>query len=345
MKIIRKDHLFWPVQISAWLIAALVNFMAQQRLPMNPTIRYLNSIGLFAGGLIVTSVFRYYVKKYGPVAPPRPLRVIALLLLASFLQAITWILIYFALFLPVAGVQTVPYTEMLVNLVPMMAVLLVWNLGYSGYHLIRRYHRSEVEKWQLEAEVQKAALGALKAQINPHFLFNSLNNIRALILEDPQLAREMITGFSELFRYALQYSEHKEVRLSEEIKMLDDFVKLLKIQYEGKLQYTISADPATLYEKIPPMVLQLLVENAVKHGIAVSSGAGEISVEISYSGRALSLTVKNTGIMARKNELEDSLGIGLQNIRSRLALLYGQDASLSFSEIPPFIVVEIRINK
>jgi two-component system LytT family sensor kinase len=339
----KTDQWFWPIQLSTWIIIALLNFSVQHRLPVPPVVLYLNCAGMIMGGLLVTTAFRYYLKKQGHRFHLRPFQFIGFLLLATSLQAISWLLLFKLCFLTVAAKYPVPLLELMINLAPLMALCLLWNLVYLSYHLIRRYHTSEVEKWKLEAEVQKAGLGALKAQINPHFMFNALNNIRALILEDPQKAREMLTRFSETFRYALQYSEQKETTLAEEIHILDQFVELLKIQYEDKLKYTLEVDEHALSTLIPPMTLQLLVENAVKHGIALQPCGGEIIVTISHDGAALCLTVSNTGTLKQKNELEDSLGIGLKNITARLQLLYGYRAGLTIREEAPLVIVIIRI--
>jgi len=231
------------------------------------------------------------------------------------------------------------------NIFPLTGMILVWNMIYLSYHLMKQYHSSEIEKWKLEAEVQKANLGNLRSQINPHFMFNALNNIRALITEDPQRARYMLTVFAENFRYALRHAENKEVGVEEEMAILEKYLELLKIQYEEKLQYTIHADDIALKETIPPMILQLLVENGIKHGIALSATGGLVAIDITKSNGVLQLTVKNTGTLQHQQQLEDSLGIGLKNIRQRLALLYNGRASLTIEEQSPFVIVTINIDR
>ena len=193
--------------------------------------------------------------------------------------------------------------------------------------------------------MERASLGVLRSQINPHFMFNTLNNIRALVLENPAQARLMITSFSELFRYTLQHSAGKEVLIGDELTILKQYLELIKLQYEDKLQFVIDVDEASLTENIPPMVLQLLAENAVKHGIALSNNGGEIIFHITYIDRQLNLTVKNTGSLRNKNELEDSLGVGIKNIKERLNILYGNLASLTIDEQAPYVIITISIQK
>jgi len=162
-----------------------------------------------------------------------------------------------------------------------------------------------------------------------------------LILEDHQKARVMITKFAELLRYALQHSEEKEITVEEELGILRQYLELVKLQYEEKLQYYIDADELVLTETIPPMILQLLVENAVKHGIALLPNGGEIFIRAEKEAGGLCLMVKNTGSLQYKNKLEDSLGIGLSNIKARLKLLYNGRSNLQITEEKPFVIVRI----
>lgn len=216
-----------------------------------------------------------------------------------------------------------------------------------GYQMIRQHHLIEVEKLKLEVSIQKAQMGNLKSQINPHFIFNALNNIRALILEDHQLARQMLTRFSEIFRYALQHAEDSEITIAEEINMLKQYLELVKMQYEDRLDFTIQADESLLKENIPPMILQMLVENAVKHGIALNPLGGKIYVEVSGHHHLLLLTVKNTGTLINTpaKGLDHGLGVGLKNIKERLYLNYGNDAALTITEQPPEVVVVVQIER
>ena len=342
LKEAKSKSLFWPIQFGVWLTIGLVNFTFQHfnsKIPAD--IKTLNFIGIGAGGFLITSLYRYYlqIRKYNFKMGAG--KFILSLILSALLQSVCWVILIVLLFYR----YHLGFWQSAGALIPFFGMIIIWNMVYLSYKLIRQYHTTEVEKWKLEAEVQKAQLGALKSQINPHFMFNALNNIRSLILEDPALARGMLTKFSEIFRHALQHSEEKEIILSEELEILQQYFDLLKIQYENKLQYQIKADQTVLKEKIPPMILQLLVENAVKHGIGLSPDGGQITVDISKTKDQLVLTVKNTGTLVFKNKLEDSLGIGLKNITERLKLLYAHQASLAIYEEAPDVIVTINIKK
>lgn len=337
---------FWTVQLGSWLIVGLGNYTLQSTTRDLPkTLLWMNLAALSLGGLLVTSAYRIYLKKNGISFNLTAGKFIRVLILSTLLISVCWLALIMLMFLPVVNQYHLNLLELALNLVPLAFLILAWVLSYMIYHLLSEYHQTEVKRWMLEAEVQKANLGALKAQINPHFMFNSLNNIRALILEDHQKARLMLTRFSELLRYSLQHSEEKETTVDEELDILRQYLELVKLQYEKKLQYQISADEEVLSVKIPPMILQLLAENAVKHGIALLPGGGEIFVSAKKVQGGICLTVKNTGSLQHKNELEGSLGIGLKNISNRLKLLYGDHANLEMKEEKPFVTVSINLKK
>ena len=207
----------------------------------------------------------------------------------------------------------------------MFVMIFGWSLVYFTFQFFFNYKSSEIEKWRLEAAVKDAELQALKSQINPHFIFNSLNNIRALIIEDPVKAREMITHLSGLLRYSVQFSNKEKVTLENELAVVENYLRLESIQFEDRLQYKIEVGPETLDYKIPPMVIQMLVENAIKHGISTLPEGGEIKIISHLENDALVVEVINTGQLKTKNE---TLGIGLKNATDRLKLLFGKLSDL-----------------
>jgi two-component system LytT family sensor kinase len=342
----KQKSRFWELQFSVWLIIGLINFSVQFFAGhLGATIAWLNFTGMSVGGFLVTSPYRLFLKRQSFYFSRKPLGFILMLFGAALLQSLLWIAFIILISSPFAAKYSINIAQLLFNVVPLLIIVLAWDLVYQGYHLIRRYHTNEVEKWKLEAEVQKAQLGALKSQINPHFLFNALNNIRALILEDAQLAREMLTKFSDIFRHSLQYSGEKLITVAEELEILSMYFDILKLQYEDKLHYTIVSNGDVLGRNIPPMILQLLVENAIKHGIALTKEGGIVAVEVSSEDGDLLLTIKNSGTLEVKNTLEDSLGIGLSNVRERLSLIFAGKANLRIWEEPPFVTVSILIKK
>lgn len=196
----------------------------------------------------------------------------------------------------------------------------LWFGIYFGVFYFRNYKSEEVEKWKLQTSLKDAELIALKAQINPHFLFNALNNIRALILEDQMKARDMVSHLSELLRYSIRFSEHEKVKVSEELEIVKKYLELESTHYEGRLQYEIKVEQEVYDFKIPPMAVQLLVENAVKHGISQEKNGGEILISI-YLSENLNIEVKNTGTLAKSEQS----GLGIKNITERIRILFEKE--------------------
>lgn len=219
-------------------------------------------------------------------------------------------------------------------------IFFLWTLIYTIYTSTVKLKDNLLEKVNLESNLKESQLNALKGQINPHFMFNSLNNIRGLILENPEKSREMITRLSEMLRYSLTKSDINTIALEEEIEMVENFIAISKIQLEERLKYTENVDKDTLKTQIPPMIIQLLIENAVKHGIATLKNGGEIVLTTKIENNFLNITVTNTGKLIFD---ESSTKLGLKNIEQRLNLLYGKQATFSLKEVESLVVATILI--
>lgn len=207
--------------------------------------------------------------------------------------------------------------------------LAAWALFYISYKLYKDLNDNTLRIARMEQSLKEAQLNTLKGQINPHFMFNTLNNIRGLILEDSYKARDMLTNLSEVIRYSLSKEQQNFIKLADEIEVVERFIALSKIQFEQRLQYQQVIDPTCLNLQIPPMMIQMLVENAVKHGISKLPGGGVITLDINCVNNQLRIEVCNDGKLQTD---ADSTQIGVENIRRRLDLLYSQQASFDLSE-------------
>jgi sensor histidine kinase YesM len=211
-----------------------------------------------------------------------------------------------------------------------------WMCIYFFYHLFDRLNRSEIERLRLATSAKEAELRALKSQINPHFIFNSLNSLRGLIDENPGRARQAVTQLANLLRYSLQSGQLETVPFEDELQTVNDYLALEQVRHEERLRVRIEVAPGTLGLSIPPMLLQTLVENAVKYGIAPRRDGGEIAITACCEGDELRLQVTNPGTLAAGG---GSTGVGLRNAAERLRLLFGARASLALREDPPGRVV------
>jgi hypothetical protein len=214
-----------------------------------------------------------------------------------------------------------------------MMVFTPWLFIYFIYHQSDRLARSEFERLRLEAAAKEAELRALKSQVNPHFIFNSLNSLRALIEEDPARARGAVTRLAG--RYALQSGQHETVPLEDELRIVNDYLALEQVRFEDRLRVRLEAAPDTLSLPVPPLLLQTLVENAVKYGIAPRPEGGEIVIRTQRDGDVLRLEVSNPGSLAPTVPGDDgSTGLGIRNAAERLRLLFGDAASLQVGPSP-----------
>ena len=222
----------------------------------------------------------------------------------------------------------------LVSWVNGMALLVGWFCLYFFYHIFERLNRLQVEQLRLAANVKEAELRALKSQVNPHFLFNSLNSLRALIDEDAPKAREAVTRLANMLRYSLQSGQQETVPLEDEIRIVEDYLALEHIRHESRLRVRWEIAPDARRVNVPPMLLQTLVENAVKYGISTRRDGGELEITARVNGAGLNIRVTNPGDLGASSNTSAALagsstGVGLRNASERLKLLFGERATLT----------------
>jgi sensor histidine kinase YesM len=200
-----------------------------------------------------------------------------------------------------------------------IAVTVIWTTFYLALTARRRFREKEVH---LQLALREAELRALEAQINPHFLFNCLNSIRGLVAENPGLARDMITRLANILRYNLHRDLNHTVPLVSEVEVVSDYLALEAVRFEDRLRVEFAIDDGARQFPVPPMLLQALVENALKHGIAPLPDGGDLFIRAAVQPDGMVVEVENTGQLG-----ESEPGIGLANTRERLRILYGGRAS------------------
>lgn len=206
-----------------------------------------------------------------------------------------------------------------------MVILVGWTALYIAIREFRERRRREVRALRLEMMVQEAQLRGLRAQLNPHFLFNCLNSLREVIAEDAERAQRMVTELSALLRYSLESHQNELVPLSDEVQAVKDYIALERIRFEERLRVRWSVAPEAGAARVPPMLLQTLVENAVKHGIARRPQGGEIAIAARRAGAELQLEVVSSG---RLQGGSSPAGVGLKNAQEMITLLFGTRARL-----------------
>jgi len=211
----------------------------------------------------------------------------------------------------------------------LLVYFFVLAAGYAREYFLRDQERQR-EAIALHAQLADARLDALRAQINPHFLFNTLNAIAALVERDPVGVRRMIARLGDLLRYTIDSRGAATVPLREELDFLQRYIDIMEIRFQGRLHTELKIDPDTLEVPVPSLVLQPIVENALEHGASRAAGEGRIEISAHRDGGGLVLSVRDNGPGVRA----ESPGVGLTNTRARLAQLYGGDASLTLTSVP-----------
>jgi hypothetical protein len=196
----------------------------------------------------------------------------------------------------------------------------MWLVYYLRFTTTSRRRERQA---QVELALKDAELRSLEAQLNPHFLFNCLNSIRGLVTESPMQAQDMITRLANLLRHSLHRESHL-VPLAAEIDVVADYLALESARLEDRLRIHVDIAPAATRALVPAMLLQTLVENAVKHGIAPLPAGGDITIRVSLEPHATVLEVENSGQLATAG----TPGVGLANARDRLRILFGDRATL-----------------
>jgi len=216
----------------------------------------------------------------------------------------------------------------------------VLSAGFARDYFLRfRAHeletaRLQAETAQLQTQLAEARLTALNAQLNPHFLFNTLHAVSSLVERDPRGVRRMIARLSELLRYTLDGGAEHEVVLAQEIAFLERYLEIMQIRFQGQLEIDVQIGDDARDALVPNLILQPLVENAVKHGVDKVSGTGKIRIVGRREVDRLVLSVSDNGPGPQKIAKLDEAGVGLANIRQRLEQLYGSAQSLTLAESP-----------
>lgn len=317
---------YWVSQIGGWSVFTIVNLVIVAAFGSHTWQRLVVYLIICFSGLLLTHRFRHYIKKSNWINLPIKKLLPRVLLACLIIGTVIYILAFgsdyalgqfksdeFKIASPLAGI---------INL---SGVIAIWSLIYFSFHYFQNYKRAEIESYIWEAAVKDFELKTLKSQLNPHFMFNALNSIRALIEEDPKSAQTAVTKLSNILRYSLKIERNETVPLDEEMQTVADYLALETIRLEERIKYNILVDPKSSKIEIPPMMIQTLVENGIKHGIAKRTNGGEIFVATKLENSNLYINIKNSG-QIDDDLLKQSNGFGISNTKQRLSLIYGDSA-------------------
>lgn len=327
--------LYWKCQIGGWTALTLWSVGISTALGTLTLGGLAAMVWVSAMGLAGTHLFRPIMKRGGwtRLAPARLVPRVALgILVIGTSMGILGI----PFILPQLPEDASLFPFLISNTVGSWFSVLGWMLLYFSYHFRTQTREARQKEWQLRVAMRENELRTLRAQLNPHFLFNSLNNLRGLISECPERAQDAVTHLAALLRYTLHLSQSPTVALRQELDGVRNYLALEKIRFEERLQNEVEVDPALMDQAIPPMLLQNLLENALKHGIARRPEGGLVSLRIEEEEGRVTIRVMNPGRLEARDERRS---VGLANAREQLRLLFDDEARLDLRQAAEDTVV------
>ncbi len=319
-----KRKFYWVFQIGGWFLYSLVNiffyFSAEAFDPRQMASFFL--MGSFY--MISTHIFRIFIIRWGW------LKLYITKLLPRVVMAVVLLSIIHYIFLGVVSTVIGTFDGrvyfgqffVLINLMSSTIIYFLWSMIYFMYHYVENYNTT----LKYDAAINEIKLNRLKAQLNPHFIFNALNSIRALVDENPRKAKTAITQLSHILRNSLVMDNKRLIPLKDEIKTVKDYLELEGVRFEERLQVSFDLQEGSDQFEVPPLMLQTLVENGVKHGISTLMEGGHIHISTKVEDEVLQIQIRNSGQYVNGSQVKHD-GYGLENTKERLLLIFGEKAS------------------
>ena len=335
---------YWICQLGGWG----ANFAISVFYYLNLSVRKIDNFYILITisvvlGILFTHIMRMIIKEYQFLNKPISKQILYFILV-TILFATTYACadVGFEKFFHLRdkGAPKISLlNEITRNAINNFFLLFIWNLLYYIFHYVERTRRQEVDTLKLQSLVKELELKTIKSHINPHFIFNALNSIRALVDENPSRARTAITELSNILRSSMQTEKLETVPLERELNIVQDYLALEKMRFEERLMIEMDIDEDTLNQPVPPMMLQTLVENAIKHGISKKIDGGTIRIISDFVEDHHELVVQNTGQLGTYINGD---GFGVRSTQDRLNLLYQGKASFAIKNLDSEMV-ESRI--
>ncbi len=300
--------------------------------------------------MALLSIPLWYSCKKFPFNKSSNIRFFGIHFLASIFFTLIWLSLTYGFYWVKSGEAVVKFLfSQGVHMWQFLDGLTKYGLLVGIFYTISFYQKfkeKELKETELNLLTKNMELQNLKSQINPHFLFNALNSVNALMAQNPEKARTMNAKLAELLRFSLEGYESKFVTLNQELKFIRNYLDIEKIRFGHKLRINEEISGDVLEEKVPSMLLQPIVENAIKHGISKEAKGGQLTIRIFKKDSLLNFEIANTGKSARNGKLQDCFekGIGLKNTHERLKRIYGDPFGLELRNLPEeAFTVKIKI--
>lgn len=340
---VNKRRLYWTLQIGGWMLYAILQIVLSIAASGVISLRR----GIFLGAeallcLLVTHLFRLFINKRKWLSMSMA-RLIPRILVSTLLLSL---MVYFlrmpiSLLLGFFDREIAFNPEKMLGLTSVYALIFfLWSILYFTYHYFDRYNKS----LKYEASMVEIELNNLRSQLNPHFIFNALNSIRALVDENPSKSKQAINQLSNILRKSLTPDKQGLTKFEDELKIVKDYLGLESIRFEERLHTEFIIDPASRQFLVPPLMIQTLVENGIKHGISKLKQGGLIQVKTKVENQSLKIQIRNSGRITNGVIKHSKNGLGIKNTVQRLKLIYGERAFFKIAnENNNFVLTEILI--
>lgn len=338
----KARSIYWIAQFSGWMAYASLLFIAIVNREKEIQLATIVSVSLWVFfGVGVTHAQRFFFIRMGWLDMRLP-NLVPRVIVSSTISAIV---IYACLFgadyflgFDNGSEEDFTLSNIILGIISMGVLVLFWNAIYFTFHFFQKSRKQEVSNLELTASNRESELKNLRSQLNPHFLFNSLNSIRALVDIEPAKAKTSITTLSNLLRQSLLLGKQNMVTVEQELDVVRSYLNLEKIRFEERLNVQWEIDDSLLTREIPPFSIQMMAENAVKHGISNLKEGGVIIISIVRTEVGFALQLTNSGELGKTVDL----GVGIQNIKQRLKLQFGSNAVYSLQEVDSQVVAKIE---
>jgi sensor histidine kinase YesM len=339
-----KFSSYWLCQIGGWTAYCIVYTFFYLTIRTKPLNFFFHSLIVDAClGILITHGMRYIIKSGNFLSQPFRKQIIYFLTTTftfAFIYAFLMVFIEDRIFNILGDhMKDLGFFNKVVRVsLGCFLFLLIWNLLYYIFHFVQKSQIQQLDKIRLESLVKELELKTIKSHINPHFIFNALNSIRALVDENPERARTAITELSNILRSSMHAEKVETTTLEKELSIVKDYLALELIRFEKRLNIEYAIDEDTLDQPVPPMMLQTLVENAIKHGISKKIDGGDIKIISDFKEDYHELIVQNSGQL---NGTINAEGFGIASTYDRLNILFGNKAKFELKNIEGMVQARI----
>lgn len=344
-----RTQKYWTCQLSGWSIYILILFVFSFQSTRTFSERFYYSSAVLVLQLVLTHLYRSVIIRNKWLELPIQKNIFRIIVSSLILALIIEALLFVVFFVPeVKDLKEINFNRVFLNYINRSFLNFAWAVIYFAIHYFENYNSAKLDALRYEMLLKDFELTALKSQMNPHFIFNALNSISGLINENPGKAQCALSQLSSLLRYSLRVNDNQTVPLEEELQIVNDYLELESIRYEERLRVSMEIDPSSLKTQVPPLMIQTLCENGIKHGISRLPTGGELHVKSVLCDGTLRLEIRNSGTLALAGSSAEAGsstdGTGVRNTRQRLLLLYGEKASFDLKKISEgFVSAEVVI--